>query len=53
MQEHGTGRFGILVTWKNSRKQTKYWSPTETERDRDFQIHDRMPEVRSVVRIKR
>jgi len=53
MQEHGTGRFGILITWKERNRQTKLWSPTESERERDYKIHDRMPDVKSVTRIKR
>lgn len=53
MQEHGTGAWGILVTWKQGRRQTKYWSPTEEEREQDYHMHDKMPEVKSVTRIKR
>jgi hypothetical protein len=52
MQEHGTGSFGVLVTWKNGR-QTKLWSPTESEREADFRLHGRMPDVKSVTRVKR
>lgn len=53
MQSHGTGRFGIRVTWKDSKKQTELWSPTEKERDADYRFHDKMPDVKSVVRIER
>lgn len=52
MQEHGTGRYGVLVTWKNGR-QSKLWSPTEAERESDLKLHAKMPDVKSVVRVKR
>jgi len=52
MQEHGTGTFGVLVTWTSGR-QTKLWSPTNDERERDFHTHGKMPDVKAVTRVKR
>ncbi len=51
--EHGTGTYGVLVTWKEKGRQSKLWSPTEEEREADYKLHARMPDVKSVTRIKR
>lgn len=52
VQENGSGPWGVLVTFKNGR-QFKYWSMTEAEREGDYTIHRKMPEVKDVTRIKR
>lgn len=52
VQEHGSGPWGILVTFENGR-QFKYWSKTENEREADFKVHRKMPDVKNITRIKK
>lgn len=53
MHSHGTGKYGIRVTWKTHSRQNELWSETKEERDRDYDMHKNKPEVKSVTRIER
>lgn len=53
MTSHGAGNFGVRVTWKTRNRQDEFWSTTEKERDADYDMFNRKPEVKSLTRIKR
>lgn len=53
VQVHGTGKYGIRVTWKTRNRQNELWSETKAEREADYDMHKNKPEVKSVTRIER
>jgi hypothetical protein len=54
MHSHGTGNYGVRVTWKGpAKRQNELWSKTKEERDRDYDVHKRMPDVKEVTKIER
>jgi hypothetical protein len=53
MQSHGTGNWGIRVTWKERSRQSELWSNTEAEREADYKMHANKSDVKTVTRIKR
>lgn len=54
MHSHGTGKYGIRVTWKGpGSRQNELWSETKEERERDYDMHKNKSDVKNVTRIER